>query len=93
MSTTYLLIKNGGRQRWLIEADTSIEAPMLTPNNIAGFPTRTYFEIRARGSENVLLTYNFSNEDGAQIQLFPRPDRVGLAYFNVAPLRRVRSRH
>ena len=64
MSTTYLLIKNGGRQRWLIEADISIEAPMLTPNNIAGFPTRTYSEIRARGSENVLLTSTLPTPGG-----------------------------
>lgn len=53
---------------------TRTESPAHNPiNNIEGFPTGTYFEIRARGSNNVLLTYDFSNEDGAQIQLWPRP--------------------
>ena len=65
-------MKSGGRQRWLIEADT-VQALMSTSNKIAGFPTGTYFEIRARGSNYVLLTYSFSNEDGVQIQLWPRP--------------------
>jgi hypothetical protein len=41
--------------------------------NTTGFPVGTYFEIRAKGSNNVLLTCAFSGEDGAQIQLWPRP--------------------
>jgi len=71
-------MKNGGRQRWLIEAGT-IDAPMSTSNKIAGFPTGSYFEIRARGSNNLLLTWGFSNEDGVQIQLWSRPsDKLAL---------------
>jgi hypothetical protein len=57
--------------------DTLIDAPLSTPNipatNITGFPTGIYFEIRARGSNNILKTRHFSGEDNAQIQLWPRP--------------------
>ena len=56
--------------------DILIEAPLSTPNpvtNTMGFPTGTYFEIRARGSNNILKTYFFSDKDGTQIQLWPRP--------------------
>ena len=41
--------------------------------NTTGFPTGTYFEIRPRGSNNILRTYCFSEEDGAQIHLWRRP--------------------
>ncbi|KAF9052571.1 hypothetical protein BDP27DRAFT_1408763 [Rhodocollybia butyracea] len=67
--------RNGeARQRWLIELDTLIATSTPMPSStVAGFPTGTYFEIKARGSNNVLLTCAFSGEDGAQIQLWGRP--------------------
>ncbi|KAF9058503.1 hypothetical protein BDP27DRAFT_1432645 [Rhodocollybia butyracea] len=67
--------RNGeARQRWLIEPDTLIATPTPTPSlTVAGFPTGTYFAIRARGSNNVLLTHSFSGDDGAQIAFWPRP--------------------
>jgi len=55
---------------------SGINGPLSTFNpatNTTGFPTGTYFEIRARGSNNVLVTCGFSGDDGAQIQLWPRP--------------------
>ncbi|KAF9058504.1 hypothetical protein BDP27DRAFT_575065 [Rhodocollybia butyracea] len=62
------------RQRWLIEPDTPIATLTPVPSSTAaGFPTGAYFEIRARGSNNVLLTYNLSGDDGVQIQLWGRP--------------------
>ncbi|KAG6833257.1 hypothetical protein H0H87_009432 [Tephrocybe sp. NHM501043] len=45
----------------------------MAANDIAGFPLETYFEIKAPGTNNVLLTCRISNDDGAQIQLWPRP--------------------
>ncbi|KAG6835345.1 hypothetical protein H0H93_002322, partial [Arthromyces matolae] len=55
-------------QRWVI-------VPYVTRvvKQISGFPIEQYFEIRARGTNNVLLTYGTSVEDGAQIQLWARP--------------------
>jgi hypothetical protein len=68
------LMQNGARQRWVIEPDSLIQAPTPNPtNSTTGFPTGTYFEIRARGSNNVLLTRHFSGEDGTQLIFWARP--------------------
>ena len=74
MPTAYLWMQNEARQRWIIEPDTLLHALIPKPTNTnAGFPTGTYFEIRARGSNNVLLTRHFSGEDGTQLIFWPRP--------------------
>ncbi|KIK51529.1 hypothetical protein GYMLUDRAFT_50482 [Collybiopsis luxurians FD-317 M1] len=74
---TVAIRNSEARQRWLIEPDTLMEAPppnqMNATNTVVGFPTGAYFEIRARGTNNVLLTGSYSNEDGALIHLWPRP--------------------
>ena len=60
-----------------VVTDTLIEAPLSTPlnpaTNTTDFPTGTYFEIRARGSNNVFLACHCLGEDGTQIHLWPRP--------------------
>ncbi|KAG6833258.1 hypothetical protein H0H87_009433 [Tephrocybe sp. NHM501043] len=61
--------RNGGTlQRWVIEP-----VPVAPIQDIAGFPIGAYFEIKAPGTNNVLLTCRLSTDDGAQIQLWPRP--------------------
>ncbi|KAG6819199.1 hypothetical protein H0H93_014404 [Arthromyces matolae] len=55
-------------QRWVVAPLTA-----TVVKEISGFPVEQYFEIRAKGTNNVLLTYGASVEDGAQIQLWARP--------------------
>ena len=57
----------------LIDTPSPLSTPNIPATNTTGFPTGTYFEIKARGSNNILKTRHFSGDDGAQIQLWPRP--------------------